>query len=79
MTNFSAKESDVRADIFKPSGKWYETVTISMEGKYEHSDLFEAVITSYEKPGIRQLGKDWMLVVLEPHHKHSHPVMIKGK
>lgn len=73
---YSAEDYMVRADRFKPSGKWYDTFALNMSGCFEMSSVFDAVRSAMRLQGI-ELEKGWLLVVLEPYHKHSHPVIIK--
>ena len=75
--NFSENTSDVRADRFRESGKWYDTFAIDMTGLYNHLDPAQAVKVALTKKGI-VLATGWMIVVLYPYHEHSYPVMIRG-
>ena len=73
MTYFSEKENSCRVDIFKPSGKWYETISISME--YNSSSIHESVREGIkQKIGNAHSGKT--AVCTEPYHQYAHPVLI---
>ncbi|MFW6046657.1 MAG: hypothetical protein ACOCP4_02560 [Candidatus Woesearchaeota archaeon] len=75
--NYSNEPYMVRVDIFKPSGKWYQTIAVNFQGLYE-----EPLIHNQIEKGLEGYGwnikshKGWKVVVLEPYHQHSHPVMI---
>lgn len=71
---FTTDEAMVRMDFFKESGKWYDTVSVSMRGYYGVS-ILEAVVKSARTQCNAYSGMT--LVCLEPYHQHSHPVMIQ--
>lgn len=63
----------MRVDFFKPSGKWYMTEAVKMlSWDDELFDTLKRSIDSHQ-PGLR---KHFICVILEPYHKHSHPVML---
>ncbi len=74
---YSIDEGVVRADRFKPSGKWYDSIALNMSGHYTTSLIHDAVRLAAEAQGVK-LETNWMLVVLEPYHQYSHPIIIIG-
>jgi hypothetical protein len=76
MTHFSENPGHVRVDRFKPSGKWYDTFTIDMSERYRGLLHNQIRLALQEKFGKDDLG-DWIYVILDPYHEHSHPQMIK--
>lgn len=74
---YAVSDGVVRADRFKPSGKWYDSIALEMGAVYDDNLIHDAVRRAMELQRVK-LEKDWMLVVLEPYHKHSHPIIIKG-
>lgn len=75
---YSPHDSQVRADRFKPSGKWYDTRVLEMAPYYNETFLHIAVEKAYADTSAVPLDEGWSLVVLEPYHRHSHPIMLKG-
>lgn len=75
---YAVSDSVVRADRFKPSGKWYDSIALEMGSQFEISSIHDAINAALERQGVT-LGKGWSLVVLEPYHKHSHPIMLRGE
>lgn len=74
---YAVDEGIVRADRFKPSGKWYDSIALDMSQNYNDNLIHNAVKASAERQDVK-LDEGWTLVVLEPYHVHSHPVIIKG-
>jgi len=75
---FSTNDNSVRVDRFKPSGKWYDTIALSVDS-WENPDMWTAYEIAFENQTGKKLEKDWMLVILEPWNQYSHPIIIKGK
>lgn len=75
---YSMNDGVVRADRFKPSGKWYDSIALDMSRHYNAVLIHNAVLNAMEDQGVK-LEPGWSIVVLEPYHKHSHPVMLKGE
>jgi len=82
---FNINEGVVRGDLFKKSGKWVHTVAIDMSEFYDETFVYVAVRKAVRKtpPDIlgvsssaTQPGCGYYLVVLEPYHEHSYPVML---
>ena len=75
--HYSNKSTDCRLDTFKPSGKWYDTLTLDMSNSpYKgllRDDIKKAIKEQYPHL-FRESG--WMIVCLEPHHENSHPICI---
>lgn len=76
MSHYSENPAHCRVDIFKPSGKWYMTITLDLTGLYEHNDIHEAIKMAGGPKLELDLG--WTAVCLDPYHQHSHPIMLKG-
>lgn len=74
---FALEDSKVRVDRFKERGKWYDTFVIDMEDSYNEPDLHLAVENGIRAAGYKMEG--WIYVCLEPYHKSSHPIMLKGR
>jgi hypothetical protein len=75
---YAISDSVVRADRFKPSGKWYDSIALEMGDFFERNGIHEAIKAAMLRQGVA-LEKDWSLVVLDPYHKHSHPIMLRGE
>jgi len=82
---FTTKEGMVRGDLFKKhSGKWAYTVSFNMSKFYHGTNIVDAVKQAIRTPGAQNdvyestvaPGCGYYLVVLEPYHEHSHPVMV---
>lgn len=78
---YTTKESIVRADRFKGSGKYYDTIELDMEGFYKEASLREAVEKALIKQGsmLRSYTKeesDGFIVVLNPYHQTDYPVVV---
>lgn len=85
---YSQNAHDVRVDFFKPSGKWYETESVSFEGlqwrgQDKEGNILQGVdsLRTVCKKALRRhlegRMKGMMAVILEPYHEFAHPVMIK--
>ena len=78
MTNYSEKSGHVKVDFYKPSGKWY------MTEQYDMSDYYNAGITVVEAVEMmlkanergKRLMPQFIVVVDDPYHKNSYPVML---
>lgn len=82
MSNFSLNPAMVRGDLFQDSGKWKYTVQINMAEHWGDSNIYDAVLASYmetppEVRGVIDGATDYWLVVTEPYHRNSYPVMVK--
>ena len=76
MRNYSDKESSVRVDFFKPTGKWGYTEAVDMKDVYDAEDMKSAVKAAVIKHLNGRL-KGTIAVVLDPYHPYSHPVMFE--
>lgn len=80
---YSMNEGCVRVDIFKPSGKWYETFAVDMREFYR-GDIIDALKKGMDKnPDLSERWRGWLdngglIVCLEPYHQHSHPICLRG-
>lgn len=72
---FTTKENMVRVDIFKPSGKWYDTVELGWVGYngYIHSEFEDSIRRSVDLN--KYLGSGFTIVCLEPFNINSFPLM----
>lgn len=78
MSHYSTNESDVRVSIFKPSGKWYTDIAVNMGEYYNHADIHQALLLALSDAGqYKWYEQGYTLVCLEPHHRYSHPVMLR--
>ena len=70
----------IRIDIFKSSGKWYETLNVEME--YDLHALTniacQMTIESKTKYKIAEniMLDNWFAVILSPNHANSYPQVI---
>lgn len=78
MSNYSPNEGMVRANLFKPSGKWSGDWGIDMSPYYNEPNIHDAVRKAVAAGG-RSISAGWRLVVLDPYHMHAHPIMIEGQ
>ena len=86
MSNFSLNSAMVRGDLFTiregggGGGKWKYTVQIDMTDLYDHWSIHEAVVAAFRKTPSEIRGvvdcSGYQLVVLDPYHKNSHPVIV---
>ena len=76
MTNYSINPGKVRVDYFKASGKWYMTEEIDMSDVYDYDNILGAVTAAIVNE--RGALPPFNIVVLEPYHRHAHPVMIRN-
>ena len=68
---FSTDGSAVRVDLFKPSGKWSETIAIS--GANYRGCIHDSVKDAVKKV-VGNSYAGYTAVCLEPCHEYSHPV-----
>ncbi len=73
---YSADESMVRVDFFKPSGKWYDTEAVLWTGRYD-GDIHVAFAKSL-RDHLQGRMKGMDAVCLEPYHEHSHPLCMRN-
>lgn len=84
---FTVNDSMVRGDLFTETGKWKYTITLDMTGLYNfgptpYDAVREAFYTKVVE-GINQPKRNtrnfagWKLVVLEPCHEFSYPVLLR--
>lgn len=66
----------VRVDIFKPTGKWLETIEVYW-AHYDNMSIHDAFARSL-RMCINGKYSGCTAVCLKPHHEHSHPVMLKN-
>jgi hypothetical protein len=74
--NYSDEEAMVRVDIFKPSGKWYETFAMKRCDYNGGPTIMDVVEGSLLNAGMGNSYKGWTFVCLEPYHKHAYPLML---
>ncbi len=78
---YSERDSDVRVDFFKESGKWYTTEAVRWTGSWEDGQLIEELAVSLfahlkQPDGSLRLA-DMTAICLEPYHKNSYPLMLE--
>ena len=78
MTHYNENPGIVRCDVFKPGGKWYETIALDMSDFYHALSPFDAVALAVEKANHYKLGQ-WNFVVSVPYHHSAYPVMIPDR
>ena len=74
--NYTENSGSVRMDVFKPDGKWYETVALDMGAYYNtgitpHHAVHEALLEANH-----YLPDRWIIVVPEPYHVSAYPVLL---
>jgi len=83
---FTMEEGMVRADRFKESGKWYDTFALPMRGFHDKPVIHEAVHAALNSMriadtdrGFPHAAEGWFVVVLDPYHHNSHPIVAWGR
>jgi hypothetical protein len=79
---YSDNDGMVRVDYFKPTGKWYMTEAIDMSSHWQDVDMFKAIELSLDESRPDRSARWWKsftVVVLEPYHVNSYPVMFVGE
>lgn len=88
MTNFSFNVAHVRGDLFLEGGKWKYTILIDMSHHYYDVDMRLGIVLSARSTPSEIRGvvdhavsssSEYVLVVLDPCHQYSHPVMLRLK
>lgn len=79
MTHYSDNPGMVRVDYFKPGGKWAYTHVVDMYNYWDLPSVHDAVRNALRDAGRVTDENYYTIVVLEPFHKHAHPVMIGGR
>jgi len=75
---FSERDSDVRVDFFKTSGKWYTTVAINMEKEYNNKNIHEALLKSIIVSDAFRLLEEMDAICIEPYSIVAHPIKLKA-
>jgi len=70
---YAVKDGLVRADFFKPSGKWHVTEALDMENFYD-VNVYDAVAKAVAR---KNLHPGMMVVVVEPYNHCGFPVMLE--
>lgn len=75
---FIDNETMVRVDIFKESGKWYDTVAITFD-TYSYKEKGETIHETFRRCMKDQINRyeGMTAICLEPYHESAHPLMIK--
>lgn len=82
---FTTNDDWVRGDLFMGNGKWKYTVALDYrDSNYESWDLWTEAERALERAtnngtsGVTytKVPPGWMLVVLEPRARHSHPITV---
>lgn len=81
---YSEDEDMVRVDVYKPSGKWSQTMAIRWKtwtgdirdgGKLIHDAFREAL--NYDKHGKMLFEQDYYIFsCVSPYHEHEHPILL---
>jgi hypothetical protein len=80
--NYSDDVDSVRVDIWKQSGKWYETVALKWDrysSKDENGKIVELINDTFRRCMKEQYPGNWKgmrAICLEPYHENSHPISI---
>lgn len=76
MSHFSENANKCRVDFFKPSGKWYQTISVN----FRNSDYEDALIHDAFKNALIDRCPNHFhgmtAICLDPHHKLSHPISL---
>lgn len=72
---YHVNDSMVRVDRFKERGKWYDSHMVDMNSVYHHNSIHDGLKECLARDGINIEG--YIIVCLEPYHKHAHPIMLK--
>lgn len=77
------KKKKVEVNIFKSSGKWYDSFIIDMSAYYDILFIHDACKKAIEEnsrwmtiDGSERDIDSWYAIILNPFHKDSHPVTI---
>lgn len=78
---YSDDKSMVRVDIWKQSGKWYETIALKWDRySFEQNDGSRELIHDIFRRCMQEQYPNYYIgmkaTCLEPYHEHSHPIMI---
>ena len=77
---YSERDSVVRVDLFKESGKWAYTIALDMNAWYDHPKGPKEAVREALKAH-KHWGSSYVyytVVCLEPFHKTSFPVLFEG-
>lgn len=80
MTHYSNDPAMVRVDIFKDTGKWYETLNIRWVDYNALSikDAFRiSLLKHFETEEHPQRFNGMWAICLHPHHRFAHPLMVE--
>lgn len=77
---FATEDHMVRVDLWKDSGKWYDTVALKWD-RYEtkKDNAVELIHETFRRCFKEQFFNHYMgmrATCLEPYHEHSHPLSI---
>jgi hypothetical protein len=76
MSGYSTNPAMCRVDVWKLSGKWYETIAVEFKDYNEqiHEAFEDTVVRALKQPdGYMRLG-GMHATCLEPYHQHAHPI-----
>lgn len=73
--NYTLNPGSVRCDIFKPSGKRYDTIALDMSNYYDAVTANEAVRLALKDANHYQ-PEQWLIVVTNPYHHSDIPVLL---
>lgn len=84
---YTVNESMVRVDIFKPSGKWYESIAIDMNEFYNEPIIHDALKKALAKgdtndrkwetiDGSERTLTSKFAICLHPYHENAFPICV---
>lgn len=73
---YTADDSMVRVDFFKPCGKWYCSEAVKWTGGYGDVEIHAAFAESL-RDHLKGRLHGMVAVCLEPYHAYAHPLMLK--
>lgn len=84
---YTPNENMVRVDIFKSSGKWYESISVDMDEEYSNTSIHDALRRSLERgdtngrvwitiDAVERTIKSMFAICLHPYHENEHPICV---
>jgi len=80
MSHYSDNPADVRIDVWKQSGKWSDCYRLRWS-LYDADLPLHTILESLldeQYPFWRSRWRGMTITCLEPHHKNSHPIMLRA-
>jgi hypothetical protein len=83
VSHYSNSPNSCRVDVWKESGKWYETIQVEFadadwnkEGTQIHDAFLNALRVALQKEDGTLRLKGMRATCLEPYHQHAHPISV---